>query len=240
MAEIRTKDDFLRALREHPEWKEAVRMEILGQELLSLPNLVKENSEQISRLNIVIEHLTDRVDRLAKIAVQHDHRLQQVENRLERVEDRLQRVEDRVGYLQGDFTEDKYRKSLASRASKIEGRIKITNILSPSEVDDLIYEASVDGIISENEADQLSRADSIALATVRSTGEEITLVTEISQRIHIDDVIRAQERAAIAARVISNRRAIPVVMGPEGEVIRDKSFPGVWLIENYSTRELIG
>ena len=240
MAEIRTKDDFLRALREHPEWKEAVRMEILGQELLSLPNLVKENSEQISRLNIVIEHLTDRVDRLAKIAVQHDHRLQQVENRLERVEDRLQRVEDRVGYLQGDFTEDKYRKSLASRASKIEGRIKITNILSPSEVDDLIYEASVAGIISENEADQLSRADSIALATVRSTGEEITLVTEISQRIHIDDVIRAQERAAIAARVISNRRAIPVVMGPEGEVIRDKSFPGVWLIENYSTRELIG
>ena len=240
MAEIRTKDDFLRALREHPEWKEAVLMEILGQELLSLPNLVKENSEQISRLNIVIEHLTDRVDRLAKIAVQHDHRLQQVENRLERVEDRLQRVEDRVGYLQGDFTEDKYRKSLASRASKIEGRIKITNILSPSEVDDLIYEASVAGIISENEADQLSRADSIALATVRSTGEEITLVTEISQRIHIDDVIRAQERAAIAARVISNRRAIPVVMGPEGEVIRDKSFPGVWLIENYSTRELIG
>ncbi len=186
--------------------------------------------------------------------MQHDHRLQQVENRLERVEDRLQRVEDRlervedrlqrvedrVGYLQGDFTEDKYRKSLASRASKIEGRIKITNILSPSEVDDLIYEASVAGIISENEADQLSRADSIALATVRSTGEEITLVTEISQRIHIDDVIRAQERAAIAARVISNRRAIPVVMGPEGEVIRDKSFPGVWLIENYSTRELIG
>ncbi len=45
---ILTPDHFLRALREHPEWKEAVRVEILGEELLTIAELVKENSRQIA------------------------------------------------------------------------------------------------------------------------------------------------------------------------------------------------
>lgn len=92
----------------------------------------------------------------------------------------FQSIEDHIECIQEYVTEDKYRDSLASRASRIEGRIKINNILSAPEVDDLIYEVSEAGMISEDEGDQLSRADSIALATVRATGEEITLVVEIS------------------------------------------------------------
>ena len=37
MVTINTADDLLRALRENPEWKEAVRREILTEELMSLP-----------------------------------------------------------------------------------------------------------------------------------------------------------------------------------------------------------
>ncbi len=37
MATINTEADFLRALTEHPEWKSAVRAQILGEELLQLP-----------------------------------------------------------------------------------------------------------------------------------------------------------------------------------------------------------
>ena len=37
MATINTETDFLRALTEHPEWKAAVRAQILGEELLQLP-----------------------------------------------------------------------------------------------------------------------------------------------------------------------------------------------------------
>ena len=37
MATINTEADFLRALTEHPEWKAAVRAQILGEELLQLP-----------------------------------------------------------------------------------------------------------------------------------------------------------------------------------------------------------
>ena len=37
MTTINSKEDFLRALRENPEWKDAVRALILGEELLRLP-----------------------------------------------------------------------------------------------------------------------------------------------------------------------------------------------------------
>ena len=37
MTTINSQDDFLRALRENPEWKDAVRALILGEELLQLP-----------------------------------------------------------------------------------------------------------------------------------------------------------------------------------------------------------
>ena len=37
MVTINTSDDLLRALRENPEWKEAVRREILTEELMNLP-----------------------------------------------------------------------------------------------------------------------------------------------------------------------------------------------------------
>ncbi len=45
---IRTTADLLKALKENPEWREAVRVQILGEELLSLPDLVRENSRQIA------------------------------------------------------------------------------------------------------------------------------------------------------------------------------------------------
>ena len=37
MTTINSQEDFLRALRENPEWKDAVRALILGEELLRLP-----------------------------------------------------------------------------------------------------------------------------------------------------------------------------------------------------------
>ena len=37
MVTISTPDDLLRVLRERPEWKEAVRREILTEELMNLP-----------------------------------------------------------------------------------------------------------------------------------------------------------------------------------------------------------
>lgn len=48
--------DFLSLLREHPEWRADVRKEILGDELLALPDLVKDLATQLSGLR---EELSD-------------------------------------------------------------------------------------------------------------------------------------------------------------------------------------
>lgn len=218
--------EIIRQMQQDPALKAEMRAVLLGEELLTLPELVQENSRQIAENSRQIAALAERMDQLADIIRQHDAR--------------LVRVEDNLGQLQGDITEDKYRRSFASRAAKIEGRLKVSKVLSPGELADLSFTAADSGLVSDDEADQLLRADAVAFGTVRATGEEVILVAEIANRIHVDDVVRAIERAKIAGRAVPNRRAIPVVMGPKAEVIRDKAYSGVWLVENHEARALFG
>ena len=87
-----------------------------------------------------MDQLGERMDQLADVIGQHDAR--------------LARVEDRLGQLQGDITEDKYRRSFASRAAKIEGKLRVSKVLSPEELADLSFTAADNGLVSNDEADQ--------------------------------------------------------------------------------------
>ena len=49
MTTINTPEEFLRALRENPEWREAVRAQILGDELLNLPAALQALTETVNR-----------------------------------------------------------------------------------------------------------------------------------------------------------------------------------------------
>ena len=52
MTTINSQEDFLRALRENPEWKEAVRALILGEELMQLPtrfNAFVDEQRQVNK-----------------------------------------------------------------------------------------------------------------------------------------------------------------------------------------------
>lgn len=223
MTVIRTTDDLLRALREHPEWKEAVRVEILGEELLSLPELVKENSRQIAAL-------TERMDQLARTLSEF----------MQEAQERFNKVEARLGEIQGDVTENKYRRTFASRVRNVEGgTLRIDTVLSPEELSKVVDSASAKNMISLDEANELAVADVVAFGHISTTGEEVTVVAEISNTLHIHDVLRAIERANIAARTVSNRRAIPVVMGPNGNALVETDRPGVWVVENHDARQLI-
>lgn len=51
MAVINSTSDLLKALRENPEWKEALRAELLGDRLQTLAELVSENSRQIATID---------------------------------------------------------------------------------------------------------------------------------------------------------------------------------------------
>ena len=59
MTTINSQEDFLRALRENPEWKEAVRAQILGEEMLHLPAALQEIAETVTRFVARPEQFND-------------------------------------------------------------------------------------------------------------------------------------------------------------------------------------
>ena len=86
MTTINSQDDFLEGLRNNPQWRDAVRAQILGEELLQLP--VKFDA-------FVEEQRTTHVDL--------DARLDRIDSRLDRVDARLDRIEGDTSTLKGDF-----------------------------------------------------------------------------------------------------------------------------------------
>ena len=68
MVTIHTTDELLRALRENPEWKEAVRQEILTEELLALParfdRFVEEQREHNARIDSFVTRTDQRFSRM--------------------------------------------------------------------------------------------------------------------------------------------------------------------------------
>ena len=76
MTTINTESDFLHALTEHPEWKAAVRAQILGEELLMLPvrfnAFVEEQREANTEFRDSIAELRESVAELKEINVRQE------------------------------------------------------------------------------------------------------------------------------------------------------------------------
>ena len=100
MTTINTESDFLHALTEHPEWKAAVRAQILGEELLMLPvrfnAFVEEQREANTEFRDSIAELRESVAELKEINVR-----QEQFNGEQR--EFNQRMLDDMGILKGDL-----------------------------------------------------------------------------------------------------------------------------------------
>ena len=219
MAVINTTSDLLKALRENPEWKDAVRAEILGERLLTLPELASENTRQIASIgdkldqaSTLLAALTDRLDRVdAQIAAltermdRVENRLERVENRLERVENRLERVENRLGKMDGRHLESDI---LANPRSYI--RHKHLSAVRSLSYDER-YELSSQ--LEENEEEELDLLDAI-LEGVTPTGEHVYIAVEASVTIEVYDLERAKRRAYFLAKA-TKTPVLPLVVGDE-------------------------
>ena len=83
MTTINSQEDFLRALRDNPEWKEAVRALILGEELLQLPARFNAFAEEQRQVNKRVESRLEGFDAFSEEQRQVNKR---VETRLDRLE----------------------------------------------------------------------------------------------------------------------------------------------------------
>ena len=95
--------DLVRLVQQHPEWKSELRQLLLSDELLSLPDMVREltasHQRAEERLAGVEKRLTGAEERLAgaeERLARAEERLSSVEERLSSVEERLSSVEERL------------------------------------------------------------------------------------------------------------------------------------------------
>ncbi|MEX0782985.1 MAG: hypothetical protein WD557_10070 [Dehalococcoidia bacterium] len=181
--------DLLKLLREHPEWREEVRREVLTDELLSLPDLVRQNSEDIRALTRSVAALTASMESLSQ---------------------RVRVLEVDMAEVKWDGLEVWYRLHAEVLAPVRQLRKVSVPAISSLRLLDEAYDS---GTLTADQLDSLYAAD-LLVSGREGRGDEARdaiLVVEISNTIDQSDLDRAVERAGILSSV--GYLAYPVVAG---------------------------
>ncbi len=105
MTTINSQEDFLRALSENPEWKAAVRAQILGEELLQLPAkfdaFVQQMTAFVAEQQVTNAELKQSVAELKEINKRITRNLESIDGRVFSLEQNVARLTDDVGWLKG-------------------------------------------------------------------------------------------------------------------------------------------
>ena len=210
MTTIHTTTDLVHALREHPEFMEAVRALVLTDELLDLP-------ARATRLEDVLLRLTERVDSLAESVQRLTERMDALATIMEEINTDAGRTRTSIGTLNGYYLEqrvvDNILNIIKDDLALTRGRVlrSGSSDMDP-QLRDAIEEAEERGLISENEVDNLLVADVIIRARRRTDRQYAYGVIAVSRTIHDRDVDRARDRADTLATV-TGEEAIAVVIG---------------------------
>ncbi len=201
--------DLLEILRTMPDWKEALRRELLGEEILMLPRLVRE-------LIKAVEEMSKRLYRVEQDVAEMKGRLTRVEQDVEVLKADVEVLKTDVATLKGDSLERKYRERPFVYFRRI---VRKSKVLTDSEIEELLSQAQANGALSEADVDEISRLDVIVRGR-RITDDSVAyLAVEVSAKIDDYDVERAVRRAKLLEK-IPGVVAIPVVAGeqlaPEG------------------------
>lgn len=192
-------------------------MEILGEELLSLPELVKEssrqiteNSKQIFHLGESLDQLTVRVDQLVKVVESHDKR--------------LQRLENQVGEIDGSQLEE----NVAKYPRQYLRRMHMTGLRTISEDErDEILEA-----LDEEDQIELDRVDVMLIGNRRGVDQkQAYIAVEASATAEDHDLERALKRALLLAKAVK-APTLPLVVTrrkPSPSIVKKAEDMGVAL-----------
>ena len=187
---IDTKERFLEALREHPEWRKAVRREILGEELIQLPAAFETfvtNQEEFNR------KVLSRFDRL--------------ESRQDRTESWQDRMERDIATLKNFYTETKT--TVHAYLICEDANCRLERILAPKDLAEMAR--NLDPALSRGNRRSFAQADMIIEAK-DSADQSVFLTVEISYTADRRDFHRATRNARYLTDSTGSK-AIPVVVG---------------------------
>ncbi len=201
MTTINSQEDLLRALRENPEWKEAVRALILGEELLQLPArfnaFVDEQRQANKRIESDISDLKTDVKELKAGQAQ-------LEAGQQRIETRMDRQEYDNSTLKNLFISFEVRRS--AELFPLDLGLDYVRTLTGNELDRMIRVARPD--LPLNERRSFCRADLVVEA--KDESGTVYIAMEASYTGDLRDSGRAQRNARFLTE-FTGHRAIPVV-----------------------------
>ncbi len=126
---IRSLEDLERALVEHPEWRERLRMLLLPQELLELPVRLAEGwkriQEGLERTNEQISRLSEENTRLAQQILRLTERMERVEAQIEALTQRVNDLTERMERVEAQIEALTQRvNDLTERMERVEAQIE--------------------------------------------------------------------------------------------------------------------
>ena len=188
MTTINSQEDFLRTLAENPQWREAVRAQLLGEDLLQLPARFDKFVERIDAFIKEQKRVNDRMDR------------------------RMDRFSNDIGQVKAGHA----RWSTIHEAPSIVLGLNLENSLGLKYVRDVttaelaaMAHNAAGGDIPTNELRSFSRAD-LVIEVEDASGDACYLAVEASFTATQRDASRAQRNAALLTR-FTGRLAYAVI-----------------------------
>ena len=236
VVEIRTSQDLLDLLDNNEEFRRAARRALLTDELLELPDIVREMQQTQLLMIQRMDKMDARMDQFAEQMSQFAERMDRMDARFEQVDARFEqviaemavmngRLVDIDGRLRGWELERESVRKLLPRLAREYGvrRVKAVsadshrsavrvNDVWEARFEEAVTEAFASGRITDEEDGLLDRTDIVARGRRGVDGPELWFVVQASATIGNDDVERAAA-GAVALRKVTGEDAAAVVYG---------------------------
>jgi hypothetical protein len=213
---------ILRLVESDPQIRSEVRRVILTQELLDLPQTLAAFIEATDRR---LEAVDSELRELRKTLKAF---MEATDRRFELVDIDLKDLKRDMGDVKGDLYERRVREQAAAILSRVAGGLRRLHVLPTGELANQLVEAVDAHRISEVERDEVLRADAVARAVSRVSGQPVHVVIEASVTLGQEETRRALIRRDLVARaydteafaVVVSARAPDIAPAEAVEVVR--------------------
>ncbi len=212
LAELKAGQERLEARQDNTD----ARLDRMDQCFEQIDGRFEKIDQRFEQIDQRFEKIDQRFEQIDQRFEKIDQRFEQIDQRFERIEVRLNRVEGRLNSIFGSEYERKIARN-SSRYLRQHANIRNARLLQAvtvpdnPHIPDLMADAVASGAISDDQADELDRADLILLGET-TEGHPTYAVAEVSATIDDHDVDRAGRRAAIL-RTASDVSATAIVIG---------------------------
>ena len=222
MPSINSTEDLLNLLERNEEFRNAVRRWVLGDELLSMPALMRRMDERLAAVESTQKQMSALLEQVVDKQNQTDQRLDRMDTRMDNIETTLRDVKRHSDSMWGEWVERKAADKLvpyightykANRVYPFWGEHGAATDFRREAFEDAISDAEDNGSIQPDEALRLRETDLVIRARRKSDGATLWFVVEASGTLDDDDIERVERSAVALHKVYPNDEVAPMIFG---------------------------